>query len=289
MKKSMSLGRGLSALLNDNVHSISSNDSMQLLNVNMIEVCELQPRKTFDYDAIRELANSILSNGLLQPIIVTRKNDEKYQIVAGERRWRASIMAGLASIPVIIQNLSAQEILEIALVENIQREDLTAIEEAEAFEKLIQDFEYTQEKLAEMLGKSRSHVSNLLRLNSLPIEIKEKVNQKLLSMGHARCLVGHQYAQEIAQYVIENDLNVRQTEELVKNWSKKEFIANAKNNLNLSKKITNNNPDNDLQILAKTLSEKFNIKVSIEQYNHGGKLIFHYENLEQLDSILDRL
>ena len=287
--KNTSLGRGLSALLKEELLPIENEEMVRLVDINKIESGKYQPRKNFEHDKIRELADSISNSGLLQPIIVTSEIDGKYRIVAGERRWRASKMAGLNDIPVIIKNLNDKEILEIALVENIQREELSAIEEAQGFERLINEFGYTQEKLAEILGKSRSHVANLVRLNQLPESIKDKVNLNLLTAGHARCLIGHSQAESIADYIIKSDLSVRQTENLVKNWSKKESIKQPNSNRfnnKISQKSTNNY---DLQILAKTLSNKFGIKISIEDYYVGGKLIFHYNNLEQLDSILSRL
>lgn len=287
--KNTSLGRGLSALLKEELLPIENEEMVRLVDINKIESGKYQPRKNFEHDKIRELADSISNSGLLQPIIVTSEIDGKYRIVAGERRWRASKMAGLNDIPVIIKNLNDKEILEIALVENIQREELSAIEEAQGFERLINEFGYTQEKLAEILGKSRSHVANLVRLNQLPESIKDKVNLNLLTAGHARCLIGHSQAELIADYIIENDLSVRQTENLVKNWSKKESIKQPNSN-RFNNKISQKSTDNyDLQILAKTLSNKLGIKISIEDYYVGGKLIFHYNNLEQLDSILSRL
>jgi ParB family chromosome partitioning protein len=287
--KNTSLGRGLSALLKEELLPIENEEMVRLVDINKIESGKYQPRKNFEHDKIRELADSISNSGLLQPIIVTSEIDGKYRIVAGERRWRASKMAGLNDIPVIIKNLNDKEILEIALVENIQREELSAIEEAQGFERLINEFGYTQEKLAEILGKSRSHVANLVRLNQLPESIKDKVNLNLLTAGHDRCLIGHSQAELIADYIIENDLSVRQTENLVKNWSKKESIKQPNSN-RFNNKISQKSTDNyDLQILAKTLSNKLGIKISIEDYYVGGKLIFHYNNLEQLDSILSRL
>jgi ParB family chromosome partitioning protein len=282
------LGKGLSALLREEVLPINNDEEVYTVNIEKIEAGKLQPRKNFEYDKIRELANSIASSGLLQPIIVTTSGDGNYKIVAGERRWRACKMVGLTDIPVIIKNLTDKETLEIALIENIQREELSVIEESEGFERLMNEFGYTQEKLAEILGKSRSHIANLLRLNNLPQSVKDKVHQKLISMGHARCLIGHEHAESIAGYIIENDLSVRQTENLVKNWSKKEYV-NAPRSNRLSNKISQEGNDSDLHLLAKALSEKFGLKVSIENYPVGGKLIFHYNDLEQLDTILSRL
>lgn len=283
------LGKGLLALLEEEVISVAGEELIKLVEIDNIEPSTYQPRKKIEYDKIKELADSITNNGLLQPIIVNQAEDGKYNIIAGERRWRACKIVGLRKIPVIIKNLSNNEVLEVALVENIQREELSAIEEAAGFERLIQEFGYTQEKLSQMLGKSRSHIANLLRLNHLPQTIKDKINDGKLTMGHARCLIGHEQAEVIAEYIIENDLSVRQTENVVKNWLKREYVkvpAAEKRIKNLGQDDTYNN---DLQVLASSLSEKFGIKITIEDHAVGGKIIFHYGNLEQLDSILSRL
>ena len=290
MQQGRGLGKGLSALLKEEVAPIDNNDLVKSIDIEEISAGEYQPRKKFEYDKLQELANSIRSSGLLQPIIVTRDVDSKgkYKIVAGQRRWRAAKLANLTEVPVIIKQIDKAEILKISLLENIQREELSAIEEAEGFERLIKEFQYSQEQLAEMLGKSRSHIANLLRLNQLPQSIKDKVNDGKITMGHARCLVGHENAEIIAEYIIENDLSVRQTENIVKNWAKREYVK-LPNAGERSKEWLPNSKDNDLQLLARALSEKFGIKVTIEDYPIGGKLIFHYASLEQLDSILSRL
>lgn len=284
------LGKGLSALLRDNVPTIEKDDFVKIIDIDQIEATSDQPRKKFEYDKIKELADSIGNSGLLQPIIVSPITDGKYKIIAGERRWRACKIAKIQDIPVIIKDLSNKEILEVALIENIQREELSAIEESEGYARLIKEFGYTQEQLAEKLSKSRSHIANLLRLNQLPKAIKNKVNDNLLTMGHARCLVNHKQAEEIANYIIENDLSVRQTEEYVRNCSKSEDIKSPERKQRVGQKfLKEGNKDSDLQLLAKSLSEKFNIKITIEDYTVGGRLMFHYGNLEELDSILSRL
>ncbi len=288
--KNKGLGKGLSALLGENVVSTEREELVRIVDIDKIEARDNQPRKKFEYDKIKELADSISNNGLLQPIIVSIIDNGKYRIIAGERRWRACKIAKITDIAVIIKNLSDKEIIEVALIENIQREELSSIEESEGLERLIKEFGYTQEELAEKLGKSRSHIANLLRLNQLPKSIKDKMNDKLLTMGHARCLINHQQAEEIANYIIDNDLNVRQTEEIIRNWTKKEYSKSPEHDKRIGKKfLKENNKDNDLQLLAKSLSERFDIKITIEDYSVGGRLIFHYDNLEKLDSILSRL
>ncbi|WP_342267335.1 ParB/RepB/Spo0J family partition protein [Candidatus Tisiphia endosymbiont of Empis tessellata] len=288
--KNKGLGKGLSALLGEEVFTVEKDELVKIIDIDKIEARNNQPRKKFEYDKIKELADSISNNGLLQPIIVNSTSNGKYKIIAGERRWRACKIAKLSDIPAIVKDIGDKEIIEIALIENIQREELSVIEESEGFERLIKEFGYTQEKLAEKLSKSRSHVANLLRLNQLPQSIKDKVNEGLLTMGHARCLINHQQAEVIANHIIENDLSVRQTEDIVKNWSKNEYTKIPEHDRHVGKRfLKENSKENDLQLLAKSLSERFNIKVTIEDYPIGGKLIFHYSNLEELDSILSRL
>jgi len=289
--KNKVLGKGLSALLNEQIYSDSGKDEIvKIVNIDQIEANSTQPRKNFEYDKIKELADSIANNGLLQPIIVSPIIDGKYKIIAGERRWRACKISKITDIPVIVKDIDEKEIIEIALIENIQRENLSAIEEAEGFERLIKEFNYTQEQIAEKVSKSRSHIANLLRLNQLPQSIKDKLNASILTMGHARCLINHQQAEIIADHIIENDLNVRQTEQVVKNWSKNEYSKSPENEQRIGKSfLQENNKDNDLQSLAKVLSERFNIKITIEDYSIGGKLIFHYGDLEELDTILLKL
>ncbi len=288
--KNKGLGKGLSALLGEEVFIVEKDELIKIIDIDKIEARNNQPRKKFEYDKIKELADSISNNGLLQPIIVSAISDGKYKIIAGERRWRACKIAKLSDIPAIVKDVGDKEIIEIALIENIQREELSVIEESEGFERLIKEFGYTQEKLAEKLSKSRSHLANLLRLNQLPQSIKDKINEGLLTMGHARCLINHQQAEVIANHIIENDLSVRQTEDIVKNWSKNEYTKIPEHDRHVGKRfLKDNSKENDLQLLAKSLSERFNIKVTIENYPIGGKLIFHYSNLEELDSILSRL
>ncbi len=280
--RNRALGRGLSSLLNEEITSIEIITSSNNIDLELIEVNEDQPRKYFDEEKIKELADSINSHGLVQPIIVNKSQSGKYKIIAGERRFRACKIAGLRQVPVIIKDLTEKEILEIALIENIQRQELTAIEEAEGFQKLIKEYGYSQGELAVVVGKSRSHVANLLRLNQLPESIKFMINNGQLSMGHARCLIGLENAEEIANKVVANDLNVRQVEELVSNKRRKE---KANNSVTKEKdKVI----DEDLVMLGQSLSEKFGVKVVVENSWNGGRISLHYSNLEELDSILTK-
>ncbi|RTK93986.1 MAG: ParB/RepB/Spo0J family partition protein [Rickettsiales bacterium] len=280
--KNRALGRGLSSLLREEVVPIKIIGSEKNIDIELIEINTEQPRKHFNQEKIKELADSIISHGLIQPIIVIKQKNEKYQIVAGERRYRASKIAGLKQVPVIIKDLSKKEILEIALIENIQRQELSAIEEAEGFQVLIDEYGYSQGELSVVVGKSKSHISNLLRLNNLPDSIKAMVNEGQLSMGHARCLIGIENAEELAAKVIANDLNVRQTEELANNRKKQN------KNVESSPKVEKN-IDEDLLILCQSLSEKFGVKVTIEDKFGNGKISFYYNNMEELDNILNKI
>ena len=278
------LGKGLASLLSDSMPKTeySKESGVIEMDINLLESGKYQPRKNFDLTALEELSDSIRQNGIIQPIIVHAMGD-KYAIIAGERRWRAAHMAGLDVVPVIMNELSDEKILEISLVENIQREDLNVIEEAEGYLRLVEDFGYTQDKIAKMIGKSRSHIANVLRLNSLPQLIKDEVRDGRITMGHARSLVGHDAAEEIAKIILEKALNVRQTELLVKNW--------YKNNESGVVKVTKVEMyDDDLGALVEALSEQFGMKIAIENDHMGsGKVIFYFSSLEQLDSILTKL
>lgn len=284
--KNRALGRGLSSLLKEEIAPIETIQSSNMLNIDDIHAGELQPRKQFDEAKIKELADSIVSNGLIQPIVVNRDYSGKYKIIAGERRYRACKLVGMKEIPVIIKNLSDKEVLEIALIENIQREGLTAIEEAEGFERLMTQFGYTQADLAVAVGKSRSHVANILRLNQLPDSIKFMLNDGQLTMGHARCLIGLPEAEDLALKIIANGLNVRQAEELAKRRDSNNRKARKENNQGVSQ---GQGADDDFVMLGQSLSEKFGVKVVVENSWNGGKISIHYSNLEELDSILTRL
>lgn len=284
--KNKALGRGLSSLLKEEVVPIEVTESTNQVDIDLIYANSDQPRKYFDDEKIKELADSISTHGLLQPIIVKKDTSGKYKIVAGERRYRASKIAQLKEIPVIIKDFDEKEVFEVALIENIQRDELTAIEEAEGYQKLVNEYGYTQSEIASVIGKSRSHIANLLRLNQLPESVKNMINDGSLSMGHARCLVGLDNAEEIAKKIITNDLSVRKTEELV----------SADKNAHESKKpkkLKRSEPkyqeqDEDLIMLSDSLSEKFGVKVIVENSNNGGRISIYYSNLEELDSILTK-
>ena len=296
--KKFGLGRGLEALLGDeeinlnlddetaDVESLVENTVFKSADSNEIKIadivpCAFQPRTEFDRDTLESLAQSIKEKGVLQPLLVRKKND-KYEIIAGERRWRAAQLAGLEKVPAIIKNLSDSETLEIALIENLQRENLSAIEEAEGLNRLMNEYEYTQEVIGKVIGKSRSYIANTLRLLSLPEEIKQQVKENKLSAGHARALIGCENAVELANKIIKEGLSVREAETLA---------ANAKgiNVKNLAPK-EQKPVDRDLEKIMADLEEKLKLKVKINAGKKGkGSITLHYNTPAELSSILDIL
>ena len=281
--KKRSLGRGLSTLLAET--GLESNQSEKVKNVVFVPVESLypnpdQPRKNFDKTKLDELAESISKNGILQPII-TRKVSSDYQIVAGERRWRAAQKAQLHEVPILVYELSDQQVMEYSIIENIQREDLNPVEEALCYSSLIENFDHTQEDLAFALGKSRSYIANILRLLVLPKEVLDLLQNKKLSVGHARVLIGLKDALKTALRIIDNDLSVRQTESLVRRMK-----STSKNN---NKKNSLQKKDIDTVNLEKNLSAHSKFKIMIEHNKMGyrGKVIFSYKNLDELDKICD--
>ena len=278
------LGRGLEALLGDDDLSfdinISDNEkSVKTLKVSELKAGKFQPRTEFNESQINALANSVKEKGILQPILV-RKMSDGYEIVAGERRYRAAIIAGLTEVPVIEKEFSDNEALEIALIENIVRQDLNDIEEATGLANLIDKFSYTQERLSHVVGKSRSYIANSLRLLSLPEEVKQLLKEKKISAGHARTLIGCKNALALAQKIIKDGLNVRQTEEFVsklKNPVKKEIKT---------KKIK----DSDLLQIEQNLTQKIGIKVQINTGKNGkGKVVLNYKDISELENIINKL
>jgi ParB family chromosome partitioning protein len=281
------LGRGLSALLGDDAdnkpQTTPADQRGQSLPVEFLAPSPFQPRRIFNEEDITELTASIRVRGVLQPILV-RPNPTKpdhYEIVAGERRWRAAQAAQLHDVPVIIRELSNEGVLEIALVENIQRADLNPLEEASGYQRLIDEFHHTQESLAKVVGKSRSHVANTLRLLTLPDTVQRLVDEGKLSAGHARALIGADDPAGLAAKIVKSGLNVRQTEALVKREKSPRKTAPSR--------VPQNDPDTTA--LERTVSDLLGLKVNIEfrGENVGGKVVVHYGNLDQLDEIIRRL
>lgn len=281
--KKRGLGRGFDAIFADNsVEDISSGVSTVKVKLIDIEPNRDQPRKQFDEEALAELSNSIAQHGVLQPLLVRPMPDGGYQLVAGERRWRASRMAGLTEVPVVIRDLTDSQVAELALVENLQRENLNPLEEANGYRELSDRFGYTQEKISEIVGKSRSAVANALRLLNLPESVGEMVSSGSLSMGHARALLSledEKIQKEIAELVVGNDLSVRETERLVRNAVKEKTGI---------KKAKKRNPYYDEAELA--LSEVLGRKVKITKSSKKGALeieFFDDADLKKLLKIFD--
>jgi ParB family transcriptional regulator, chromosome partitioning protein len=277
------LGRGLSALMAD-VHLAGPDQASgprkaeHYLPVDKLEPNPQQPRLDFKREEMDSLADSIRQKGVIQPLIVRRKpGRDVYEIVAGERRWRAAQLAQLHEVPVVVRELDDTEVLEIAIIENIQRADLNAIEEALGFRQLMTRFGHTQEKLAEALSKSRSHVANLLRLLALPTDVQDMVRDGALSAGHARALIGSQNAGELASQIVGKGLSVRETEKLVKTQSAMKPAA--------QRTAKRSEKDADTRALEADLSANLQMKVSIDHApgGEGGQLIVRYQSLDDLD------
>lgn len=279
------LGRGLSALMAD-VDLIPSDKPAprQILPVEQITPNPDQPRRSFAPEALEELAQSLRSRGMLQPLIVRPHPTDKglYQIVAGERRWRAAQIAQLHEVPVVVSDLNDTEMLEVAIVENIQRADLNAIEEASSYKQLMERFGHTQEKLGEALNKSRSHIANLLRLLNLPEQVQTWLKEGKLTAGHARALITAPNAVELARKVIERNLSVRETEELVRKQA--EPAAKKSNRSSHSEK------DADTRALEGDLSATLRMPVAINHSGtEGGQMVISYKDLDQLDRLCQLL
>ncbi|MBR2923055.1 MAG: ParB/RepB/Spo0J family partition protein [Alphaproteobacteria bacterium] len=289
IKKKKSLGRGLEALLGEMNEDVLNNELNQVklgdvALINDIYVSPFQPRKDFDEDAIKSLASSIKEKGVLQPLIV-RKTDKGLELIAGERRLRASKIAGLTEVPVIIKDFSDGEVLEIALVENLLRENLSAIEEAEAYQKLMVDFSHTQEKVASIVGKSRSYIANTLRLLTLSDDIKSYITNGKLTAGHARCLVGLENANFLAEKIIKEELSVRQVEEIVSKQKETKTQPVDKDEKN-AKKVVNR----DISDIERKLKEKLGLRIKISQNKQGGgKVVLQYASTAELDMIINVL
>jgi len=267
------LGRGLSSLIGETKSEI---------NINKLLISELvrskfQPRKIFDEESLQDLTNSIKERGIIQPIIVrkSKENKLKYEIIAGERRWLAAQKAGLHEVPVVITDVDDLKSLEFAIVENVQRNDLNAIEEALGYQRLINEFSYDQDKVAKFIGKSRSHIANYLRLLGLPDEVLKLIETKKISPGHAKILVGLGNATFVAKKIIEKNLSVRQAEKFVKIFKiKKQSFIKPK--------------DTNLLSLQSSISEKIGLNVSIKnKKDNTGLLILEYKDLDQLNKIIE--
>ena len=266
------LGRGLSSLIGDTKVNV---------NINKLSITDLvrnkfQPRKNFDKESLEELTNSIRERGVIQPIIVRNSEDikNKFEIIAGERRWLAAQNAGLHDVPVVITEANDLKSLEFAIVENVQRHDLNPIEEAYGYQRLISDFGYDHEKVAKFIGKSRSHISNCLRLLSLPKEVIEMIENNKLSQGHAKVLVGLENALFLAKKIIDKKLSVRQAENLIRVFKTKKILKYISKDANLSQ-------------LESSLKDKIGLNVFIKnKRNNTGSISFEYKELDQLNRLI---
>ena len=282
------LGRGLAALFGEDDEDYSDLDKVRAskdVPIEHLHPNARQPRQHFDQAALEELAESIRQNGVLQPILVRRHPEtaSQFEIVAGERRWRAAQLAQLHQVPVVIKELDDRQALALALVENVQREDLTALEEAQTYHRLIDDFAYTQQDLAKSVGKSRSHIANTLRLLELPEAVKTMLTEGQITAGHARALLAAEDPITAASQVVRRNLNVRQTERLVQAGK----AATPRKTAKAPARATYKDPDT--AALERDLTALLGLRVEIEFGDAGGTLTVHYRTLEQLDDVLHRL
>ena len=284
-EKKTGLGRGLTSLLGENISVVSElkneGKNIKIIPVEQIKPGSWQARKNFDANDLEDLSNSIKSKGILSPILVTQsndKNDFSYDLIAGERRWRAAQMAKIHEIPCIVVNdVDANSASVMSLIENIQRKDLNAIEEAQGFNELINQHNYTQEGVGKIVGKSRVYITNSLRLLKLPEKILNLIKDNKLSAGHARLLIGREDALEIAQIIIKDSLSVRDLEKLLKNFNQK--------------KPSPNKIDPNILSISKKLSDHlgFNVKIDFKEENQKSKIIIHCNSLDQLNGLIEKL
>ena len=267
------LGRGLSSLIGETKIEININK----LSISDLVSSKFQPRKIFDEESLQDLTNSIKERGIIQPIIVRKSSDDssKYEIIAGERRWLSAQKAGLHEVPVVVADADDLKSLEFAIVENVQRNDLNAIEEARGYKRLIEEFSYDQERVAQFIGKSRSHIANFLRLLTLPDVILKLIEIKKLSTGHAKVLVGLNNAEFVANKIVEKKLSVRQSENFVKIFK-------------IKKKSLKTPKDVNLEALEVSIIEKIGLSVLIKnKKNNTGTLVLEYKDLDQLNKIIE--
>jgi len=281
-KKAKKLGRGLAALLGDQAEDYQALDkvrSTKQVSIEYLKPGRYQPRRLMDDGPIAELAASIKDKGIIQPIVVRRHPDDAahFEIIAGERRWRAAQVAQLHEVPILVREFTDQEALEVALVENLQRQDLSPLEEAEAYQRLMDEFGHTQEELSQGIGKSRSHIANTIRLLGLPDEIKAMLDDGRLTAGHARAILVSDDAVGLARKVVAKNLNVRETERLAKSGPAKPAPSKS------------STKDADTLALERDLTNLMGVRVTISTKGQGGTLALTYKTLDQLDEILGRL
>jgi ParB family chromosome partitioning protein len=290
------LGRGLSALIGNSAHVNKPSPIISDLNGEVIEMIDIakivsgvyQPRKHFKHNELNDLSESIKENGVIQPIIVRRAHDVKeiYEIIAGERRYRASKQAGLKTVPAIIKELNNNQALEFAIVENVQRSDLSAIEEANGYRQLMSEFNYTQDQVAKKVGHSRSRIANLLRLLSLPKEVQDMIDKGQISVGHAKIIIGHDNSLELAHKVTDESLSVRDLEELVgiKIASDKSHKPTAK----VSKRTLKNQAFKELEGSFSKIVEDLKVKINYDNKKQKGKITIFYNDLHQIEKLIKK-
>ena len=267
------LGRGLSSLIGETKTEVNINK----LSISDLVSNKFQPRKIFDEENLQDLTNSIKKRGIIQPIIVRKSSDDssKYEIIAGERRWLAAQKAGLHDVPVVITDVDDLKSLEFAIIENVQRNDLNALEEARGYQRLIDEFSYDQEKVAEFIGKSRSHITNFLRLLTLPNGVLKLIETKKITPGHAKILVGLDNSEFVANKIVEKNLSVRQAENFVKIFKIKKQSFKGPRDINL-------------QSLENSVRDKIGLNVLIKnKKNNTGSLVFEYKDLDQLNKLIE--
>lgn len=282
-----SLGKGLAALLG-NINIPQAQQTPQSLEISALQPMHDQPRQEFDTENLASLTLSIQRKGILQPLLVRLTQSGKFEIVAGERRWRAAIAAKLERVPVIVIACNNQEALEIGLIENLQRHDLNAIEEAEAIKRLQEEFRLTQEQIASSIGKSRSYVANIIRLNALKPDIKLLIKQNKLSAGHARAIIMATDPEELVKQILQGNLSVRKTEHLAKKYHKKKAFSDNFTSAKSGKQFIGP-MDTDIQVITDQLADRLNMKVQLVVRGQGGSLTINFQNLDQLDVLLCRL
>ena len=291
MSNNKNLGRGLSAFLDLDEPKRNENIRSEVIDININDIVAnpFQPRHDFDEESLNALAGSIKRNGVIQPILVIKLTNDKYQLVAGERRFRATKIAGLAKIPAIITEINEKDQLEIAILENIQREDLNPIEEAEAYRRLMNEFSYTQEGLSEILGKSRSHIANILRLLVLPEDVKELIRSKKLTFGHARALVGAENSSELAKRIVDQSINVRETENLIQSIKNSHYPTNNIELHEANNRYNKRYIDPEIQNIAQQISSMIELQVNIKLKNRGGIIEIGFRDFNELDHLLSKL
>lgn len=276
------LGRGLSALMEE-MGSVTQGQDVRdsVLPVAMIDPNPDQPRRNFDATALAELADSVRTKGILQPILVKPASEGRYQIIAGERRWRACQLAGLHEIPVIIRDFSDADGFEAAIIENVQRSDLDPLEEAQGYQRLVNDFGHTQEMVAVATGKSRSHIANLLRLLDLPAAVQSLLSEGTISVGHAKAVLQASNPEELAQRIVAEGLNVRQAEDAAR--------KSHENRSQTDRTLRKTSRDPDLEMLEDQLQDALGLAVSIKAKGNRGSVTLKFTDLDQLDAIIGRL